>query len=41
MLQNVGKLSLDRVIDVPVYQDVLTWDGSELGFLKGWLCHLF
>jgi hypothetical protein len=28
------ELNLDRVIDVPVYQDVLTWDALELGFLN-------
>ena len=25
------ELNLDRVIDAPVYQDVLTWDVFELG----------
>ena len=28
------ELNLDRVIDVPVHQDVLTWDVFELGVVK-------
>ena len=28
------ELNLDRVIDMPVYRDVLTWDVFELGFLR-------
>lgn len=28
------ELTLDRAIDVPVYQDVLAWDKVELGTLN-------
>jgi hypothetical protein len=28
------ELNLDRVIDAPVYQDVLTWDVFELGVVN-------
>lgn len=34
------KLNLDRVIDAPVYRDVLAWDALELGFLN-WCLRLF
>jgi len=33
-IETQDELNLDRVIDMPVYRDVLTWDVFELGFLK-------
>jgi hypothetical protein len=34
------ELNLDRVIDMPVYQDVLAWDVFELGTWN-WLLVVF
>jgi hypothetical protein len=36
-----NELNLDRVIDVPVYQDVLAWDVFRAGRFEPCLCALF
>jgi hypothetical protein len=36
-----NELNLDRVIDVPVYQDVLAWDVFRAGRFESCLCALF